>query len=188
MQLAAHEAQDLHELTLSCVNSVTTMAFFLNQVKNPELKAILQQHFDYHVKDYNIKVEYLSKPDGPTSTLQVPPLNNTLPEYTQSQAEEQPVTPRTQLNSLNDREIATSYMLTLKRAGREYAWAAMEASNPGLRSFLEDAFKMSSHHAFDVWQWMVKQGYYPLKAADPVITQTLGQMYDLVQGPSSVLQ
>jgi hypothetical protein len=98
MQLAAHEAHDVHELTLSCVNSITNMAFFLSQVKDPELKSIIQGHFDYHVKDYNLKVEYLSRPDGPTSTLQVPPLNNTLPNYTQSQAGEISVTPRTQVN------------------------------------------------------------------------------------------
>lgn len=188
MQLASNEAHTLHELAMSCVNSITNMALFLSQVQDPELKAIIQGHFDYHVKDYNIKAEYLSKPDGPTSTLQVPPLNNSLPNYTQSQATEQPVTPRTQVTSLNDREIATAYLLTLKRAGREYAWSAMEAGNPGLRSFLEDAFRMSSHHAYDVWQWMVKKGYYPLEAADQMTMQTLGQMYHVVQGPASALQ
>jgi len=29
---------------------------------------------------------------------------------------------------MNDREMATAYLLTLKRAGREYAWAAMETA------------------------------------------------------------
>ncbi|AFM41377.1 spore coat protein [Desulfosporosinus acidiphilus SJ4] len=188
MKLANNEALNLNELTLSCVNSITNMAFFLSQVKDPELRSIIQGHFDYHVKDYNIKVEYLSRPDGPTSTLQVPPLNNTLPNYTESQTNVQSVTPRTQLTALNDREIATSYMLTLKRAGREYAWSAMEAGNPGLRSFLEDAFKMSSHHAYDVWQWMVKKGYYPLEAADQTTMNILGQSYNVVQGPAATLQ
>lgn len=28
MQLAAHEVHDLHELTLSCVNSITNMALY----------------------------------------------------------------------------------------------------------------------------------------------------------------
>lgn len=54
------------------------------------------------------------------------------------------ITPRTDLQEMNDREIATAYLLTLKRAGREYAWSAMEASNPGLRDFLKDAFTMSN--------------------------------------------
>lgn len=82
---------------------------------------------------------------------------------------------------MDDREIATAYLLTLKRAGREYAWSAMEASNPELRTFLEDAFRMSSHHAYDVWQWMVKKGYYPLEAAPAETMGVLGSMYGIVQ-------
>lgn len=50
MQLAAHEVHDLNELTLSCVNSITNMAFFIGKVKDPELKSLLQKHFPYHIK------------------------------------------------------------------------------------------------------------------------------------------
>jgi spore coat protein CotF len=74
----------------------------------------------------------------------------------------------------------------LKRAGREYAWAAMEMSNPEVRSFLEDAFRMSSHHAYDVWQWMVKKGFYPLKPASQTTLNTLGGMYQVVQDQVAV--
>ena len=41
MQLAAHELHDLNELTLSCVNSITNMALFINKAKDPELKSLL---------------------------------------------------------------------------------------------------------------------------------------------------
>jgi hypothetical protein len=64
MQLAAHEVHDLHELTLSCVNSITNMALFINQAKDAELKSLLAKHFPYHIKDYNTKVEYLSRQSG----------------------------------------------------------------------------------------------------------------------------
>jgi hypothetical protein len=56
MQLASHEVHDLNELTLSCVNSITNMALFINQAKDLELKSLLQKHFPYHIKDYNTKV------------------------------------------------------------------------------------------------------------------------------------
>jgi hypothetical protein len=46
---------------------------------------------------------------------------------------------------------------------------AMEAANPELRSFLQTAFMMSCSHAYDVWQYMVSKGYYPLEAAQPDI-------------------
>ena len=181
MQLAAHEVQDLHELAMSCVNSITSMACFLNQAQDPDLKAILQRHFPQHIQDYNMKAEYLGKAQGATSKLQVPPLQPVLQSYTVAPANPVPVMPRTSVQQFNDREIATAYLLTLKRSGREYAWAAMEMSNPEIRSFLEDAFRMCSHHAYDVWQWMVKKGYYPLEPASQTTLTTLGGMYQIVQ-------
>lgn len=181
MQLAAHEVQDLHELTVSCVNSITNMALFYNTAQDAELKQLIKQHFPLHVQDYNMKVEFLSQPEGATSTLSPPPLNTSLESYTQAPASNyQPITPRTSIQSLNDREIATAYLLTLKRAGREYAYSAMEAAHPKLRAFLESAFMMSCHHAYDVWQYMVKKGYYPLEAAPDTTLQTLSSIYHLV--------
>lgn len=61
MQLAAHEAQDLHELTLSCVNTITNMACFLGQAQDAELKSMLQTHFPLHIQDYNIHLNPLHK-------------------------------------------------------------------------------------------------------------------------------
>jgi spore coat protein CotF len=186
MQLAVHEAQDLHELAMSCVNSITNMACFLNQVQDAELKSILEKHFPLHIQDYNMKAEYLGKAEGATSKLPVPDLQPVLQSFTQAPVHPSPITPRTSVQQFNDREIATAYLLTLKRTGREYAWAAMEMSNPEVRTFLEDAFRMSSHHAYDVWQWMVKKGFYPLEPAGKTTLDTFGTMYQLVQEPVAV--
>lgn len=188
MQLAEHEAYQLHELAMSCVNSIVNMGLFINQAQDPELKQLLQQHLPYHIRDYNKKVEYLQQPQGSTVPFPVPEIRGTLPSTTEAPAAPAPaVTPRTNAQAFNDREIATAYLLTLKRAGREYAWAAMEMANPELRTFLEDAFRMSSHHAYDVWQWMVKRGYYPLTAAPQPTLQTMGNLYNLVPEPQGAL-
>jgi spore coat protein CotF len=178
MQLAAHEAYDLHELTLSCVNSITNMAYFIGHVKDQEFKAILERHLPLHIQDYNTKVQYLGRPEGPMGTLTTPDIKNNLGSYLQPPTSNfPPVTPRTSVQDFDDREIATAYLLTLKRAGREYAWAAMEAGNPGLRDFLEKAFLMSSHHAHEVWQWMVKKGYYPVEPVEQSALNTISGIY-----------
>lgn len=188
MKLAAHEAHDLNELTLSCVNSITNMALFMNQAKDPQLKSLIQKHFPYHVKDYNTKVEYLSRTSGAKTGLPVPEITNIIENYTQSNTNVKSITPRTDVDHLEDREIATAYLLTLKRAGREYAWAAMEASNPEIRTFLEDAFKMSSRHAYDIWQWMVTKGYYPLEAAPAETLGTMASIYKTVPEANATVQ
>lgn len=180
MQLASHEVHDLNELTLSCVNTITCMGLFLNQVKDQELKSILQNQYQLHINDYNAKVEYLNSSAATKTGITVPGITHNIQNTNQAQASAQPITPRTDAKELNDREIATAYLLTLKRSGREYAWSAMECSNPDLRHFLEDAFVMCCHHSYDVWQWMVKKGYYPLEAAPQNIQNTIGQMYKAV--------
>jgi len=181
MQLAAHEMHDLHELTLSCVNSITNMGYFIQHVQNPELKGLIEKHLPFHIRDYDIKVEYLSKNEGATTTLPIPEVSQTLSSYTTSpMATYPPITPRTNARDFNDREIATAYLLTLKRAGREYAWCAMEMSHPDIRTFCQNAFLMSCNHAYDVWQWMVKQGFYPLEPADQQMTSKVGSIYGIV--------
>lgn len=187
MELSSHEAYDMHELTVSCVNSITSMALFLHSVKDPQLKSLIEKHFPYHIKDYNTKVEYSSRSNGAQTGLPIPQITNIIENYTKSQKNPVPITPRTEVQELDDREIATAYLLTLKRAGREYAWSAMEASNPEIRLFLEDAFKMSSHHAYDVWQWMVEKGYYPLEEAPAGVMGILGSMYKPIDRKTGVI-
>ena len=188
MKLAAHEMHDLHELAMRCVNSISSMALFLSQVQDQELRSIIERHFPYHVRDYNIKAEYLRKSRGAQTQLPVPELKGDLQSYTQFNTNHPPITPRTSIQKFDDREIATAYLLTLKRAGREYAWSAMEASHPEIRSFLENAFMMSSHHAYDVWQWMVKHGYYPLEEAPQDSLNTFGSIYNVIPENMAVLQ
>lgn len=181
MQITTGELHNLSELILSCVNSITNMAMFKNQVTDSELKGIIENHFPIHVQDYNMKVKFVKDATAPTEKLNVPELKKTLQDFTKSPVKVAPVTPRTDIQKLNDREIATGYLLTLKRAGREYAWSAMEASNPELREFLKDAFTMSCNHAYEVWQWMVKNGFYALSPAPQAEITATGSIFNEVQ-------
>ncbi|MDD3653568.1 MAG: spore coat protein [Desulfotomaculaceae bacterium] len=183
MRLSAHELHDLHELTMSCVNSITNMACFINQAQDPQLKSLLQRHFPHHIQDYNIKVDLLQKAGVSTLHFSAPQMQQV---NINQPTNLQPVTPRTDVQQFNDREITTAYLLTLKRAGREYAWSAMECSNPEIRSFLENAFQMSSHHAFEVWQYMVQKGYYPVEAADQSSLNLYGRVYQPVPNAQQI--
>ncbi|SES97099.1 Spore coat protein CotF [Salinibacillus kushneri] len=188
--LSAHELHDLHELTMSCVNSITNMGAFINQATDPQLKALIQKHYPYHIKDYNTKVELLQKGGVASQHLPVPEMDSTImnQDLEQVSNQVQPVTPRTDAQQFNDREIGTAYLLTLKRAGREYAWAAMECTNPEVRSFFENAFQMSSHHAYEVWQYMAQNNYYPAEPAQEQSLTMYSQTYNPVPEPPNQIQ
>ncbi|EMT50665.1 spore coat protein CotF [Brevibacillus borstelensis AK1] len=179
MRLASHEAAELNELLMSCTNSIQSMALFINQAQDPELRSMIQRHYSVHVQDYNMKVEFVTQQMGSRDQLNVPAITGQA--FTPAPGHQyQPIQPQVKLAQLDDRAIATSYLLTLKRAGREYAWSAFETTTPQLRIFLEDAFRMYSHQSFEVWQYMVKKGWYAVTMAPPQAVSTLGLVYQQV--------
>lgn len=182
MKLTISELSQLNELILSCTNTITCMSLFRNQVQDEELKTLLNEQFPIHVEDYNRKVEFVKNLETASGKLQVPVMNTSIfNEDTNVSKPVVPVTINTNVTKMNDREIATSYLLTLKRAGKEYAVASMEATNPKLRQFLKDAYTMACNHAYEIWQWLAKHDFYPCNiASDEQINQIAG-MFNVIQ-------
>lgn len=179
MKLTICELSYLNELITSCVNTITCMSLFKNQVTNDELKSMLNTHFPVHVEDYNKKVEFVKDVDTASGKLNVPELNTSIfSEDVNTSKTTTPVTVNTNVTTLTDREIALSYFLTLKRAGKEYAIASMEATNPKLRQFLKDAYTMSCNHSYEVYEWMAKNNYYPLVIATGEQTGNIASIYN----------
>ncbi len=163
MKLTICELSYLNELISSCVNTITCMSLFKNQATNEELKSLLDTHFPIHIEDYNRKVEFVKNVETATGKLNVPELNTSIfAENISSSKVADPITVNTNVTNLTDREIALSYFLTLKRAGKEYAIASMEATNPTLRQFLKDAYTMSCNHSYEIYEWLAKNNYYPI--------------------------
>lgn len=163
MKLTICELSYLNELITSCVNTITCMSLFKNQVKDEELKSLLCTHFPIHVEDYNLKVEFVKNVDTASGKLNIPEINASIFSENVDQSKlAEPITVNTNVTNLTDREIALSYFLTLKRAGKEYAIASMEATNLTLRQFLKDAYTMSCNHSYEVYEWMAKNNYYPI--------------------------
>ncbi|UOF91200.1 spore coat protein [Fodinisporobacter ferrooxydans] len=177
MSLQTHEAYELNHLLMGCYDILTCMGAFVHQVKCQELKSILQKQFAAHIQDYNIKVDY-AKQGNSSEKLNVPAMPA---KMSGTPKPAQTGMPNIDSTQFDDRAIATIYLLTLKNNGKNYAAAAFEADNTQLRAFLEDAFTMCSHHAYEVAGWMRKNGYYPGEEATATYMQALGQTYDKVR-------
>ncbi len=179
MKLTICELSYLNELITSCVNTITCMSLFKNQVTNEELKSLLSTHFPIHIEDYNKKVEFVKNADTASGKLNVPELNTSIfSSDSDTSKTAEPITVNTNVTTLTDREIALSYFLTLKRAGKEYAIASMEATNPTLRQFLKDAYTMSCNHSYEVYEWMAKNNYYPIILATGEQTGNIASIYN----------
>jgi spore coat protein CotF len=180
MKLSIQEANELNELLMSCTKTINCMALFIHQVKDKELKNLITSHLSTHLQDYNIKVEFVSLPNGPTDQLNFPPLKTTSVSMNATKKYEA-IQPQTKLFELDDRSIATAYLLTLNRAGKDNAWSTFNCSIPQLRSFLEDSFKMCSHQSFEVLEYMVRKGWYQNHEAPTEMLQAIEQIYQKAQ-------
>ena len=181
MKLTICELSSLNELITSCVNTITCMSLFKNQVTNEELKSLLCNHFPIHVEDYNRKVEFVKNVDTATGKLNVPQINHSIfTDNIEKSKPAQSITVNTNATTLTDREIALSYFLTLKRAGKEYAIASMEATNLTLRQFLKDAYTMSCNHSYEVYEWLAKNNYYPIILSTGEQTGDIASIYQSI--------
>lgn len=181
LKLTICELSYLNELITSCVNTITCMSLFKNQVTDEELKSLLNTHFPIHVEDYNRKVEFVKNVDTATGNLNVPQLNRSIfTEDVNETKPAEPVTVNTNVTKLTDREIALSYFLTLKRTGKEYAISSMEVTNANLRQFLKDAYTMSCNHSYEVYEWMAKNNYYPIVVTTAEQTGTIASIYNTI--------
>ncbi|MFJ8527612.1 spore coat protein [Bacillus sp. NPDC094106] len=179
MQLATHELRDLSELIMGCYNTINTMSTYIKQAQDPDLKQILQEHLPLHVQDYNLKLEFVQNDSIPNvSKCQLAKLNPVLSSYIQAPSKEYlPVTPSMTGQPPSDRAIAIGYLLNQKSAAFNYAGSLLECANPHLRTLLENAFLNSSRHAYDIWQYMVKRGYYQLSPAPDSEIKAIASMY-----------
>ncbi|WP_242598100.1 hypothetical protein [Heyndrickxia oleronia] len=60
------------------------MAYMLEHVQCQEFKTILETHFPLHVRDYNMKVEFLHNGTGATKELPLLKENGKLQDFTNS--------------------------------------------------------------------------------------------------------
>lgn len=181
MKLTIAELTQLNELILSCTNTITCMSLFRNEVQDMELKGLLEAQFPIHIEDYNEKVKFVKSLETASGKLNAPNMNTSIfNQDTNVSKPAVPVTINTNVTKMNDREIATAYLLTLKRAGKEYAVASMEATNPKLRQFLKDAYTMACNHAYEIWEWMAKHDFYPLNVATDEQINEVATMFNVI--------
>ncbi len=182
MPLRAHEAYELNHLLMGCVNTINNMGMFINQVKDTELKGLLQKQLDAHIQDYNMKVQW-AKNGTCAEKLNVPAVPTKMSGTPQPPSA---VSPNPNGTTMDDRGIATAHLLGLKSNGKEYASSSFEADDIQLREFLMDAFTMCNRHAFEIAGWMRKHGYYPGEEASTTYLRDLSQTYDPAPVPAGV--
>ena len=78
---------------------------------------------------------------------------------------------------LTDQEIAFDLLYQEKSLLSNIASEVLEASQPGMRQVLNDCYMQIGQDQLEIFNQMQRQGWYPVKPAQPQDVQTAKQKY-----------
>ena len=83
---------------------------------------------------------------------------------------------------LSDQELAFDLLYQEKSLLANIASEVLEASQPGMRQVLNDCYMQIGQDQLEIFNQMQRQGWYPVKNAQPQDVQTAKQKYQQMRG------
>lgn len=100
---------------------------------------------------------------------------NVQPQYGLQQP--QPQSPTLNADMLDDRDVASGMLSSLKCSASLKMIASLECADPNLRRMIQQAAVNCSEMAYEVWQFMNQRGYYQVPTMKQETTQTMLHSY-----------
>lgn len=154
-----HEMFDVHEVLAGAINTINTYTMLSGQVKDPELRDILQRQKQFMATEYNTTLECFKTgqdPAIPTQSYSMKQGN----DFTYGMKPSQPQKPMQSVAEINDGMIALSMLNAVKSGAMIKTSAALEATNPVVRRVLADSLPNCIEMAYEISLYQNKHGYY----------------------------
>ena len=87
-----------------------------------------------------------------------------------------------QSQPLSDQELAFDLLYQEKSLLANITSEVLEASQPGMRQVLNDCYMQIGQDQLEIFNQMQRQGWYPVKQAQPQDVQTAKQKYQQMRG------
>lgn len=179
MKFGAHEVMDTHEVLAEKMNMMNHLGFYASQVKNPQLKSMIQRHQQEGIRSYN-EVVALTRGTGMSANPRMNPTMSSTGMQGQSVQyginNPQTVTPHPDA-VLSDNEIASAMLIAHKNSAKNCTTAALECTDINLRRALTNSAVSCVNQAYEVFLFMNEQGQYPVPTFEHGTAQTYLNTY-----------
>jgi spore coat protein CotF len=172
--LGAHETMEMHEVLSETINCINTFQLFQNHVTDAGLKQILNRQLDFLANEYNNMVNTLHT-QGRSQAVPYRAQKTAAPKYGLRQPA--PAAPNVSVTQFDDRDVASCMLSSAKCSAAMRMHAALECSDPQLRSMLLQAAQNSAEMAYEIWSFMNQKGYYQVPTMMENTTQTMLNVY-----------
>lgn len=177
--LGAHEVMELHEVLTHAVDGINQFQLYRPHVNDQQLGLILDKQLQFMNQEYNTMVQTLNN-QGMAMGAPYRSPKTVQPKYGLNNP--QPQSPNTSPNQLDDRDISSGMLGSLKSSAILKTIAALECADPNLRRMIQQGSTNCSEMAYEVWQYMNQKGYYQVPTMKQMTTNTITQSYNTTPG------
>lgn len=182
--LGAHETMEIHEILVDAIDAINTFELYRPHVRDQRLRQILDTQVSHIAQDYNNLVNHLQR----RGMSQAVPyrttasagnrikygLKNPAPDY-----------PVTNIDQLNDQDVASCILGLSKGSAVLATTAALECADPTLRNLVANCVQSKINMAYETFQYMNERGWYQVPTMQDNTTRTIIDTYqpvDMFQG------
>lgn len=173
-QWGAHEAMEVHEVLTDHIDGINQFELYRPHVKDQKLMNILDKQLQHMQSSYQNIVSYVhnkgmhaAEPYRAVKTAGIKyGLNNPAPNQ-----------PNSDMNQMDDRDVASGMMGCAKASALVCTTAALECADSSLRQMITNCAVSSVNQAYELFQYMNQNGYYQVPTMMQKTTQTMAGAY-----------
>lgn len=154
-----HEMFDVHEMLSGTINTLNLYTICKGHVQDPDLKAMMERHYQHITNEYNACVQAFQTGKDPAMRTQSYQMNQDN-DFIYGLKPSQPKTPIQNVTELNDETISSLILGTLKSNASIRGMATLEVTNPVLRRVFADGIPNWIEMAYELSIWQNKNHYY----------------------------
>ena len=179
-KFGAHEIMMTHEVLIDSIDGINQFELYRPHVKDQQLMQILDNQVNHMYNSYQNIVNYLhNQGAGSAVPYRAPKTGNI--KYGLRQPS--PVEPNVTVNEMDDRDVASGMMGCAKASAMVCTTAALECSDPALRSMVTNGAVSSINQAYELFQYMNEKGMYQVPTLADTTTQTMVNTFSIGSQP-----
>ena len=158
--LGAHEVLELHEVLNDTINGINQFHLYQPHCSDSELRQILNNQINFMTQEYNQLINLLNQAGD---VIQRPAYknfdyNHFQPSYGMDTP--QNTYPKSTAGQITDSDIANGMLSCHKSSAVMRMTASLEFADPKLRNIMTQGAKNCSDQAFEIFQYMNRNGLY----------------------------
>ncbi|KAB2952406.1 spore coat protein [Heliorestis acidaminivorans] len=173
-KIGAHELIMTHEVLTSTIDTINTFELYRPHIKDQRLSQIVDNQLRHMQSNYQSLVSFLQTRQNQSSHSYRTPIQSSPAYGLRNPAPQQP---NSNVNQIDDRDIASGILSCSKSLAMKTTVAALECADPTLRQIMNSTIQSCINQAYETFQFMNQKGMYQVPTLASNTTQTMINTY-----------